>query len=192
MLNKNEITGIVLSGGKSSRLGTEKGLALYGGKPLVSYSIEALRPLCGVILLSANSELDSYREYGLEIVQDKVTGIGPMGGLLACLKQSKTQHNLVLSCDIPFVETELLSYLLSQLENDQVVVPTHNEGKIEPLCGYYNTNAISKLEESVYSGNYKMIDFFKTIKLKTVLIERSLAFFNEQLFYNINTTKQIK
>jgi len=185
-MNSNEITGIVLSGGKSTRMGHEKGLVTFGDKRLVDYSIQALKPLCGKILLSANNEVDSYREFGLEIVQDEIKGIGPMGGLLACLKKSKTRHNLILSCDIPFVETELLIYLLSELENEQVVVPIHNEGKIEPLCGYYNTNVISKLEESFLSGNYKLLDFLNKIKLKMVLVDKSLPFFNEQLFLNIN------
>lgn len=191
-MEKNEITGIVLSGGKSKRLGTEKGLAIYGGKPLVTYSIAALKPLCGEILLSANNELESYRQFGLKIVQDEVEGIGPMGGLLACLKQSQTRYNLVLSCDIPFVESELLSYLLSQIENYQVVVPVHGEGWIEPLCGFYNTNVISQLEKSERSGNFKLVDFIEKINLKKVLIDNTLPFYNEQLFFNINTLNQIK
>ena len=190
-MEKSEVTGIVLSGGKGSRFGTEKGLAMYGGKALVSYSIEALQPLCGEILLSANNELESYGEFGLKIIQDEMKGIGPMGGLLACLKQSKTRYNLVLSCDIPFVETELLSYMLSQIENSQVVLPVHGEGLIEPLCGFYNTNVISLLEESAHSGNYKLLDFINKIKLQRVLINTSLPFYNEQLFFNVNTLNQI-
>lgn len=190
-MEKNEITGIVLSGGKSKRLGTEKGLAIYGGKPLASYSIAALEPLCGKILLSANSELGAYSQFGLKIIQDEIRNIGPMGGLLACLKQSQTRYNLVLSCDIPFVESELLSYLVSQIENYQVAVPVHGEGRLEPLCGFYNTNVISQLEKSVHSGNYKLMDFLETVNLKKVIIDENLPFFNEQLFFNINTLNQI-
>lgn len=191
-MKRNEITGIVLSGGKSSRLGTEKGLARYGGKPLVTYSIDALKPLCGEILLSANNELENYKKFGLEIIQDEIKGIGPMGGLLACLKKSQSRYNLVLSCDIPFVETDLLRYLLTQIENYQVVAPVHGEGLIEPLCGFYNTNVISELEKSVHSGNLKLMDFLDKINLKKVLIDIQLPFFNEQLFFNINTANQIK
>lgn len=189
---KDEITGIVLSGGKSSRLGTEKGLFKFGGKPLVSYSIEAIAPLCSTILLSANHELEQYRQFGLQVVQDEVKEIGPMGGLLACLKHSKTRHNLVLSCDIPFVETELLRFLLSQFENEQVVVPVHDEGLVEPLCAYYNTNVIHAIEESVREGNFKLLDLLKKINLKKVSIGKNLPFFTEQLFYNINSQYQIK
>lgn len=191
-MKKSEITGIILSGGKGSRLGTEKGLAVYGGKPLVSYSIAALEPLCGEILLSANNELESYLQFGLKIVEDEVKGVGPMGGILACLKRSKTSYNLVLSCDIPFVETALLSYLLSQIENYQVVVPVHGNNLLEPLCGFYNTNVISCLEESVHSGDYKLMDFLRLIKLKTIVIDNRLPFFNDQLFYNINFKSELE
>jgi molybdopterin-guanine dinucleotide biosynthesis protein A len=191
-MKKNEITGIVLSGGKSLRLGTEKGLAMFGGRPLVIYSIKALEPLCGKILLSVNHEIDQYKKFGLEIIQDEMQGIGPMAGLLSCLKRSQTQHNLVLSCDIPFVETELLDFLLSQIENYQAVVPVHGEEFMEPLCAYYNTNIISQLEEFIKEGNYTMRDFLKLIKLKTIEIDESLSFFNEQLFYNVNFGNQLK
>jgi molybdopterin-guanine dinucleotide biosynthesis protein A len=191
-MEKSEVTGIILSGGKGSRLGAEKGLAIYGGKPLASYSIAALMPLCGEILLSANNELESYSQFGLKIIQDEIKGIGPMGGLLACLKQSQTRYNLVLSCDIPFIEMELLAYLLSQIENSQVAAPVHGEGFLEPLCAFYNTNVISHLEECVRSGNYKLIDFLKKINLKKVIIDNILPFYSEQLFFNINTTNQIK
>jgi molybdopterin-guanine dinucleotide biosynthesis protein A len=191
MKNEN-VTGIVLSGGKSSRLGTEKGLKIYGSKPLVSYSIAALEPLCSEILLSANYELEIYSKFGLKIVQDEIRGIGPLGGLLACLKQSQTRFNLVLSCDIPFVETDLLKYLLAQIDNEQVVVPVHGDGVVEPLCGYYNTNVISQIEESLRSGNYKVLDFINKIRLKKILIDEKLPFFNEQLFYNINNLNQIE
>ena len=81
--------------------------------------------------------------------------------------------------------------MLSQIENSQVVLPVHGEGLIEPLCGFYNTNVISLLEESAHSGNYKLLDFINKIKLQRVLINTSLPFYNEQLFFNVNTLNQI-
>lgn len=188
---KNDITGIVLSGGKSTRMGREKGLVNYGGKPLVSYSIQALESLCSNILLSANKNLDSYKKFGFRIVHDEVKGIGPLGGLLACLKQSDTQYNLVLSCDMPFVESALLEYLLSQVVNEQAVVPVQENGKLQPLCACYHTNIISAIEESIQKNNFKMIDFLNHINMKQVLINKQLPFFTEQLFFNINHPGQL-
>ncbi len=101
---KEEVTGIILSGGKSSRLGEEKGLALFNGKPLIQYAIDILKPVCDKIIISANNQLDEYAKFGFEIVEDQVKGIGPMAGLIAGLNKSVTRYNFVLSCDTPFVQ----------------------------------------------------------------------------------------
>ena len=61
---KQEVTGIILSGGKSSRLGEEKGLALFQNKPLITYAIDILTPVCDDIVISANNQLDDYAKFG--------------------------------------------------------------------------------------------------------------------------------
>jgi len=190
-MDKQDLTGIILSGGKSSRLGEEKGLAGFNGKPLVSYAINVVKPLCGKLVVSANNQLEEYAKFGYEIVQDEFEGIGPMGGILTCLKKSESRFNLVLSCDTPFVRTALFNHLLKEAEHYQIVVPEH-DGFIEPLCAIYATNVLWELQRSVESGNFKMHDFFKKADLKTVNITSDLPFYNDDLFVNINTPKQLK
>lgn len=190
-MDKSDVTGIILSGGKSSRLGEEKGLAAFNGKPLVSYAIEILKPLCGKLVISANNQMQEYEKFGYEIVQDEFEGIGPMGGILACLKKSESRFNIVLSCDTPFVSTALFDYLLKEAEHYQIVVPKH-DGFIEPLCAVYATNVLWELQHSVESGNFKMHDFFKKADLKAIDISTDLPFFSEDLFVNINTPKELK
>jgi molybdenum cofactor guanylyltransferase len=190
-MNKNDLTGIILSGGKSSRLGEEKGLAGFNGKPLVSYAIDVLKPLCGKLVISANNQLKEYAKFGYEIVQDEFKGIGPMGGILTCLKKSESRFNLILSCDTPFVSTALFDYLLKEAEHYQIVVPSH-DGFIEPLCAIYATNVLWELQHSVESGNFKMHDFFKKADLKAIDITPDLPFYSDDLFVNINTPKELK
>jgi molybdopterin-guanine dinucleotide biosynthesis protein A len=190
-MNKSDITGIILSGGKSSRLGEEKGLAAFNGKPLVSYAVEVLEPLCGKLVISANNQLEEYSKFGYQIVQDEFKGVGPMGGILTCLKKSESRFNLVLSCDTPFVNTTLFEYLLQEAEHYQVVVPRH-DGFIEPLCAIYSTNVLWEMQHCVESGNFKMHEFFKKVDLKAIDIPSGLPFYSEDLFVNINTQKELK
>lgn len=190
-MDKNEITGIILAGGKSSRLGEEKGLASFNGKPLVSYAIDVLEPIVGKLLISANTQLEEYEKFGYETVQDEVSGIGPMGGILTGLKKSESRFNLILSCDTPFVTTALYEYLLKSAEYYQIVVPKHNDF-IEPLCSIYATNVLWELQHCVENGNFKMHDFFKKADLKAIDITPDLPFYNEDLFVNINTQKELK
>ncbi|HPG34509.1 MAG TPA: molybdenum cofactor guanylyltransferase, partial [Lentimicrobium sp.] len=78
MINKSQITGIVLAGGKSTRMGTDKGLMIFQGKPLVMYSIDLLSMFCGRILISSNNP--EYAKFGYEIIADELPGAGPMAG----------------------------------------------------------------------------------------------------------------
>lgn len=190
-ITKNEITGIILAGGKSSRMGKDKALSDFNGKKLVSYAIETLKPLCDPLIISANQKPEKYEAFGLPVISDEIKDIGPMGGILTCLKYSETQHNLIISCDTPFVNSELFRYLLNEIENFQVVVPSHETFLIEPLNAYYNTNIIGALEKSIHEGNYKLMDFFKKVRFKSVGINEKLPFYKEHLFLNINTMKDM-
>jgi molybdopterin-guanine dinucleotide biosynthesis protein A len=186
-ISRNDITGIILAGGKSSRLGSDKALFDFNGKTLVTYAIEALKPLCGTLMISANQTLEKYESYGFPVIPDEIKEVGPMGGILTCLKHSATQHNLIISCDTPFVGSTLFKHLLTEIENFQVVVPSHETFLIEPLNAYYNTNVIGEMESAIREGNYKLMDFFKRIRFKSVEISEKLSFYNERIFTNINT-----
>ena len=190
-MNKNDITGIILSGGKSSRLGEEKGLATFNGKPLVSYAIDVLKPICSKLIISANNQIDEYEKYGHDVIRDEISGVGPMGGILTCLKKSESRFNLVLSCDTPFMSTAVFEYLLESADRYQVVVPKH-DGFIEPLCSVYATNILWELQHSVENGNFKMYDFFKKVEFMAIDISPELFFFSDDLFVNINTPKELK
>ncbi len=190
-MNKNDITGIILSGGKSSRLGEEKGLATFNGKPLVSYAIDVLKPICSKLIISANNQIDEYEKYGYDVIRDEISGVGPMGGILTCLKKSESRFNLVLSCDTPFMSTAVFEYLLESADRYQVVVPKHDDF-IEPLCSVYATNVLWELQHSVENGNFKMYDFFKKVEFRAMDISPELPFFSEDLFVNINTPKELK
>lgn len=189
---KEEITGIILSGGKSSRLGQEKGLADFNGKPLIQYAIDILKPVCDNILISANHHLDEYASFGYEVVEDQQKGIGPMGGLITCLKKSSTRYNFVLSCDTPFVPAELFTHLLNTIENFQLAIPRHSGNFIEPLCSVYSTNVIWQMQHFIENRNYKLYDFIEEASTKFVSINDQLPFYHEEMFVNMNTQKDIQ
>ena len=191
MINKKEVSGIVLSGGKSSRMGSDKGLKMFKGKPLVDYAIEALEPYCGNILLSTNNP-ENYAKYRLPIVVDEIKSIGPMGGIYSCLKKSSRKINIFLSCDMPFVDSKLIKFLLENIEADiDALVPVHDGNKVEPLCAYYNLGLLSSLEMFVETKNYKLMDFLDSINAKKLRMEDWSAY-NHMYFNNFNTPEDIK
>ena len=180
-----EVTGIILAGGKSSRMGTDKGLQELCGKPLISYTIEVLSELCSTILISTSS--DAYQSLGYTTIADEIPGIGPMGGIYSALKQSKTEKNLVLSCDLPFTSMELLSYILNQTEGYQVAVPWQGNQHYEPLCAYYNLSVLGQMRAFIQKENYKLPDLFKEISINKLIINNGLNFYEDHLFFNVNS-----
>jgi len=191
-IHREDITGIILAGGRSSRLGKDKGLCTLKGKSLVSYAVGILKPLCSNLMISANRFPEEYAAFGFPVISDQVEDIGPMGGIYSCLKKSNTQHNLLLSCDTPFVNTDVFRLLLKEVENFQVVCPAHETFLTEPLSAYYNTNVLGDLEEAIRKKEYKMMRFFKRIRFKSVNIDQNLSFFNDHLFLNLNTPEDLE
>lgn len=180
-----QVTGIILAGGKSSRMGTDKGLQELCGKPLISYAIQVLSVLCDSIVISSSS--DAYNSFGCEVIADEFPGIGPMGGIYSALKQSKTEKNLVLSCDLPFVTKELLSFILKNSDGFEVAVPYEGNQHYEPLCGFYNIAVLDSMGVYIRNGNYKLPDLFQEIKINKLNINSELDFYQDNLFINVNS-----
>ncbi len=191
MIKKEKLTGIILAGGKSSRMGKDKGLCEFNGKALVTYAIETLRPLCSHLIISANHFPEKYEQYGIPVIADEIKDIGPMGGIYTCLKNSTTQHNLVLSCDTPFVGTILLKHLLSQIQNEQIVSPAHHTFLIEPLSAYYSTNVLNQIQLAIKQKDYKLINLFKRVRYKSVLMDQLAPFNADSSFLNINRPEDL-
>lgn len=179
------VTGIILAGGKSSRMGTEKGLQELCGKSLISYAIEVLSVFCSEIIISSSS--DAYQSLGFRVVADEFPGIGPMGGIYSALKQSKTEKTLVLSCDLPFVSVELLSHILKNSEGYQVAVPWEGNRHYEPLCGFYRSSVLDQMDSFIQKGNYKLPDLFEEISINRLIINSELELYREHLFLNVNS-----
>ena len=115
MIDKKDITGIILAGGKSSRMGTDKGFLVLKGKSFIQHSIDVLKPLVSeIIIVSDNPEYDAFN---FKRIEDIIKDAGPIAGICSGLKASSSQYNLVLSCDIPLIKAEILQKLINAINN---------------------------------------------------------------------------
>jgi molybdopterin-guanine dinucleotide biosynthesis protein A len=187
-MSYNKVTGIVLAGGKSSRMGKDKGLCTFYGKPMVLHAVELLRQVCDNIIISSNNP--DYSQFGLPVVEDEIKNIGPLGGIYSGLKQTKSQDNFFLSCDMPMVTTDLVKYIVSEKEGFEIVIPMFN-GLPEPLCAYYNKQITDEMLEIIKSGEYKIQEIAKNFKVKFLPIDLHLPFYSDGLFTNINSQKDL-
>jgi molybdopterin-guanine dinucleotide biosynthesis protein A len=182
------LTGIILAGGKSSRMGQEKGLINFRGKPLIQFGIDLLRRYTDRILISSSNS--GYSQFGYEMVPDILYGLGPAAGLATTLTFSETDWNIVLACDLPFLEAELIALMLEKTERNQAVIPVHN-GVMEPLAGLYTRELGTNFEEAISSGNFALRKILANCKVyyfdTTMLLEKY-----PNLFSNFNTLKELQ
>lgn len=180
----NKITGIILAGGKSSRMGTDKALIDVKGKKLIEYSIAVMKQICGHIIISASNPV--YEKFGFPIVADSFQGIGPIAGLEACLRYSKTKINLVAPCDSPFLSINLFRETLKETAGYEAAVPILQDGKVEPLAGYYSKEALPTIIQQIEKGDYKLQNLLKAMNTKYVSIT------NPAYLMNINTPRDLR
>jgi len=183
-MEKTKITGIILAGGKSSRMGRDKGWIELNNKPLINYAIEALKPYCDDLIISSNSK--EYNSLGYPIYEDKIKNCGPMGGIYSTLLFSSTPINMVLSCDMPLISTELIKYVLDKSVEGKISLPIHGVNFIEPLCAVYPLEAIPHLEKFIKEGKLKLIDLVNSIPTEQIKIDPSQYFYHPDIFLNIN------
>lgn len=184
MVGNKEITGIVLSGGKSSRMGQDKGMLSYNGIKLIEYSISTLKNICTNVVISANNL--EYNIFGLPVISDNYYGIGPIAGLEACLRKSETRMNIIAPCDSPLLNIHLYNNILNNVANFDAVVPVLKDGKIEPLSGFYSKEILSVIVNQIEKADYKIINLLKLINTKYIEID------NDLLISNINTPEDLK
>lgn len=165
------LTAFILCGGKSSRMKSEKGLVLFQGKPFIEHIIQAVLPITKNIEFITNTKEYDYLPYkkSADIVNDK----GPLGGIYTALENSETEFNLILSCDIPLISSELLTELVSKHNNEAQITVFATESRIHPLIGIYSKKIVPLIKEAIDNNELKMMDFLSKVPHQIIKIEES-------------------
>lgn len=168
------LTVFILCGGKSSRMQSEKGLVLFQEKPFIEHIIKAILPITEQIkLITASKEYD-YLEY--EKMPDIVSDKGPLGGIYTALSNSKTEFNLILSCDIPLISTELLKELISKHTEEAGITIFASESRLHPLIGIYSKKILPVIKKAIETDELKMMDLLAKVPHQIINIDESENF----------------
>jgi len=185
----NNITGIILAGGKSTRMGTDKGLLKFEGETYIQILLRRLSGLFSDLIIIAN-RVDLYERYGFPVFPDRIADCGPLGGLYTGLLASGTLYNFMIACDMPFIKQELIEFIVSEIDGSDVVIPKRN-GRPEPLCAIYSKRCIGNIKEQLDKNNFKMTDFIRNMRIREISEEETLQFDHDEMsFININTPSE--
>ena len=186
MKKKSTITGIILAGGKSSRMGEDKGFLKLNGKTFMSSIIAALNPIVGeIIIVSNNSEYDVFN---LKRVADSMEESGPLAGLYSGLLHSETENNIVLSCDVPLISTSVLKKLLEGAPSEAEVIQFESEGKTIPLVAMYKKKCRHHFLKLLQTNERRLRFAIDQLDVKTITLDSELG----KTVRNINTISELK
>jgi molybdopterin-guanine dinucleotide biosynthesis protein A len=189
-----DISCIVLTGGKGLRLGQDKALETIGQKSLLEQVVFQLSLFNSSILIVTASER-SYPQLGgyskLRVVGDIYPSRGPLGGIYTGLKVSDSFYNLVVACDMPFLNQALLSYMTGVSTDFDLVVPRLGN-MIEPLHAVYSKACLAPIERLLKQGSLGVRELFTLVRVRYVEAEEIDGFDPEHLsFFNINTNSDL-
>jgi len=181
-----EVTSIVLAGGKNLRLGRSKAREVIGGKSLIECVVERLRPLSSQILIVTSREESDFPVVPeTQVLIDHYPDKGPLGGIYSGLLASRSAYSVVVACDMPFLNTELLRYMIGLSADFDAVVPRLGEGMAEPLHAVYSKSCLSKMKARLECNQLGVYSFLDTVRVRYVegaecqrLDPQLLSFFN--------------
>lgn len=183
-----DVTGIILAGGESKRMGSDKGLKVLNGKPMVNYVIDLLEGLNIPILIVANN--DRYTQFGYTVIKDQYKNKGPLGGIHAGISASETEINLILGCDAPFLDGGIISKLMDDYKNPITIAKFQN--RIYPLIGLYNKSVLPELENAIEKDVLKLTAFCEAANSTILDFTDNKELGKELYFANLNSPKDIK
>lgn len=186
MLDKKNITGIILAGGKSSRMGTDKGFLELNKKPFVQYSIDALLPIVSKILIVSNNP--EYDVFGIDRIEDVIKNSGPVAGIYSGLEASSTKYNLILSCDIPLITSEILQKLIDSADDTHDIIQLESDGKSMPLIALYKKQVAKTFNNLLQQDERRLRIAVNKCKVKNIVLDKHQI----KHTMNVNTQTEYK
>ena len=186
MIEQDNITGILLAGGQSSRMGSDKGFLNLKGSTFAERIIKTMKPFVGDIIIVSNNP--DYDVFNYKRVEDIIENSGPLAGLYTGLYHSETKYNLVLSCDVPYINGNVLNQLIEGVDDTLEVIQIESKGQTMPLVAIYKKQCLHRCLDLLQHGERRLQVAVEGFKTKTILLDPGL----EKYVKNINTLEQFK
>lgn len=187
-----EVTGFILAGGKSTRMGADKAFIEFEGRSLLERALGLARSVTPDIRIVGARE--KFAQFA-PVVEDIFRERGPLGGIHAALHASQTELNFMLAVDMPFVSVTFLQYLISEARTaaEATVIVPRSDGRRQPLCAVYRPRFAEAAQPALLAGRNRIDSLFDTVETR-VIGEEELhrAGFSNAIFRNLNTPEQLE
>jgi molybdenum cofactor guanylyltransferase len=167
---------VILAGGAGSRLGKEKSLVEFDGRPLIQWSVEKLATFVEDVVVVARGP-EQARQLGdlipdAVITCDGISGYGPVAGLAAGMRQARNEYVLAVGCDLPFLKTDVINLLFELAQGWDAAVPLRENGMMEPLHSVYKRDALlSACQRAIECDERRIRAPLSMLRVKCVAVE---------------------
>ena len=198
-MSHSNITGIILAGGKSTRMGENKSLLILNGKTVIQRVVDLMESIFKEVIMITNMP-DEYNFINIPMYKDIYEYKGPLAGIHSGLINSKTEKNFIISCDIPLMEQDMIKYIVNYKTKKPITLCIAN-GYIQQLAGIYSKSVLPKIEQlfSKYSDKQKVEKrkYYSVQSLLNsvgaeILNAEELDIYEEYMFFNMNNQEDYK
>jgi molybdopterin-guanine dinucleotide biosynthesis protein A len=188
--HRKKITGIILSGGKSIRMGENKAFIQIEGVPIIRRIYDLFKQLFQEVIIVTDQK-DLFSNFDSRICSDLIPGKGALGGLYTGIFFSSFQHSFCVACDMPFIRKSLVQYLIENIDDADVIVPRTKDG-LQPLHAIYSKHCIDPIRKLIDAGRSKIIDLYCQVNVKIVDEKDFLCLDpGRESFINVNTPEEL-
>ena len=190
-MSRPAVAGAVLAGGRSRRMGSDKGLLRIGSRRLIDVVLETIRRLFPEVLVVANDPT-AYEGLGVPIVPDRIPEIGPLGGIHAALCASHAPHTFCVACDMPLVNPAVVAHLCRLAPGYDAIVPEWDAG-CEPLHAVYAQSCLPHVERMIRENRLRVDALFSAVRVRRVAADELRPLDPLlQSFMNVNTPDELE
>lgn len=184
---KSDISGIILAGGKSSRMGEDKGLIKIKTRPLINFVIARVRQQVDSISINTNQNIPAYRDLKFPIITDENPHrLGPLSGMLSCLNKISTHWAFFCACDIPRIPADVVEHLATVAQQQQKQLAVVKTGdRLQPLCSLIHRDLANSIKTFLDTGSRKTQDW--QLAQNPAILDYT---HQSEAFLNINTPEQ--
>ncbi len=181
---------MILVGGQSRRMRTEKALIEVGGKRLIDRVLDVIAPLFSHIVINSNMPA-LYREWDLPVITDILEGKGVLGGIYTGLVYARTDHVFCVACDMPLLNRDLIRYMTESVDNFDALIPKTPDG-LQPLHAIYSKRCMTSVEELLHKNILKISELFPKVRSRYIT-EEQIRLFDPafESFLNLNTWQDV-
>lgn len=183
----------IIAGGKSARMGRDKAFVRLAGKPLIQHVIERSQNLGQSETILVANQPERYEHLGFAMYRDVWPNKGPLGGIYTALTYAQNPHTLAIACDMPFIKTELLRFMIAQISDDLDIIAPRVGGYPQGLHAIYSQACRQPIREQLKANRLKIIRFYDWMRVR-YLDEADYALYDAagRSFTNLNTPEELR